>query len=92
MISQGSIAQARALAIERWRRLHDFDLDDQTWNLLFEQHRPGEVLQAIHKTRFTHDKHVEAVYQSLMYWLNVLESDRLSKSVWPPSDVQPKIN
>ena len=80
-MNQGSVEQARALAIERWGKLHDFDLDEQTWNMLFEQHRPGEVLEAIHKTKFTRDKKIEAVYQSFLYWLKVVESNRLNRTV-----------
>jgi hypothetical protein len=91
-MNQGSVEQARALAIERWGKLHDFDLDEQTWDRLFEAHPPGEILEAIRKTKFTHDRRIEAAYSSLVYWLESFKKSRLNRGTWPPPDVQPNNN
>jgi hypothetical protein len=85
----GSIESAIELAIERWAQIHPFDLDPETWEKLFAEHRSGDVLQAIRRTASTRDKRPAVVYSSFLHWLNLAEKDRHERfaPVWPPSDI-----
>ena len=89
-MQQGSVADAVALAKQRWAALWPFDLDPATWEQLFTTYRPTDVIEAIKRTRGTRAKLPAAVFQSLLYWLNGLEQERNEKAnpIWPPPDVQ----
>jgi len=82
--------EAIALAKVRFAQIHPFDLDDATWKQLFEQYRPGDILEAIRRT--PRDKEAERVYSSLLHLIGKLESQRNEKSnpSWPPPDVTQK--
>jgi hypothetical protein len=41
------------LAKQRWALAHPFDLEDATWEEVFNQYRPGEILQAIRLSALT---------------------------------------
>jgi hypothetical protein len=79
-----------ALAIERWAKLHPFDLPLETWEQLFSQHRPGDILQAIRKTANVHSTDFGIVCRGLLHWITTFERERTAFTTWPPSDVTPK--
>jgi hypothetical protein len=62
MIQPGTVAQARILAEERWNARFPFSLDPTTWDAIFQQYRPGEILQGIRKMQDTRDTRPEKVY------------------------------
>ena len=66
------IADAIALAKQRWAAIHSFDLDPETWERLFREHRPGNVLQAIRATRDTRDPEPAKRYARFERCLNSL--------------------
>ena len=75
--------QAIVLAKERWAT-HAFDLAPETWETLFQDHHPGDVLQAISKTRSTRDPRPEKVFEGLIYWINRFEAERTRiNPTWP---------
>lgn len=86
-MNQGTKEQAIELAQQRWAQLHPFDLAPETWQDIFANHMPGDVLQAIRKTARTRDKRPEVLHRSLLHWLELFEQDRRDAVTWPPPDV-----
>ena len=89
-MQQGTIEQAVELAKQRWAQIWPFDIDAATWLQLASEHRPTDLLEAIKHTKTTRAKEPDAVYQSLLYWLNRLEAERYERNnpLWPPADTQ----
>jgi hypothetical protein len=76
MIQQGTISQARALAEQRWAGQFSFDLAPETWDVLFEEFRPAEVITAIAKMKGTFDQRPERVYARFLQMLDGIASQR----------------
>jgi hypothetical protein len=91
-MTKGSVVEAIALAKQRFAQYFPFDLDDASWQQLFDAHRTGDVLEAIRRTSTARDKRAERVYTSLLYWIGKLEHERDEKESpeWPPRNVIPK--
>jgi hypothetical protein len=91
MMDHGTTLQAVTLAKARWAQIWPFDLADETWLQLFAEHRPGDVLEAIRKTRQTRDRKSEKVYRGLLFWIDTLERNHAEKNnlSWPPPDITP---
>jgi hypothetical protein len=79
-VSAGSTESAIALAVERWAQIHPFDLEPHLWETLFAEHRAGDILYAISKTKHTRDTRPEVIYTSLLHWLKLLEKPRVTIS------------
>ena len=77
-MQQGTLDDAIVLAKSRWTALHPFDLSEENWEQLFQDHNALDVLTAISKTRHTHDSRPEKIYLSLLFWLGRLEAERLA--------------
>jgi hypothetical protein len=88
-MQQGTRSEALELAKQRWASLHSFDIDAETWETLFQEHRATDVIEAIRRTRSTRAKEPSAVYTSMLYWLNRVEQERVERAnlSWPPADV-----
>jgi hypothetical protein len=88
-MTKGSVVEATALAKQRFAQYFPFDLDDATWQQLFDGHRTGDVLEAIRRSSTTRDKRPERVYTSLVFWIGKLECERNGSEppMWPPSGV-----
>jgi hypothetical protein len=86
----GTKVEALELAKVRWSEIWPFDIDADAWRILFEQHRPNDILQAIRRTKSTTATAPDKVFRSLQYCIKRLEEDRAEKAnpIWPPSDVQ----
>jgi hypothetical protein len=86
----GNREDAIKLAIERWTKIHAFDLAPETWQQLFSDHLPGDVLEGVTRTGKTHDHRPDAVYASLLYWIRRFEAERQERITpsWPPPDTQ----
>ena len=79
----GTTQDAILLAKQRWAALHPFDLSAETWETLFADHHPGDVLTAIAKTKYTRDTRPEKAFAGLVYWIECLEAQRLKvTSTW----------
>jgi len=65
-----------ALAKQRWAEVNSFDLEDDTWHLLFQQHRPCDILQAIRYMRNTKDPDPGRRYQRFVRLLENLTAER----------------
>lgn len=72
--SPGTTAEALELAQRRWAELWWFDLPLDTWQSIFAQYQPGEVIHAIKLTRSTKDRREEVIYRSLLFWLDRIVS------------------
>jgi hypothetical protein len=88
-MNAGSTESAITLAIERWAKLHPFDLPLETWQQLFADHRPGDILQAIRKTSKSHSTDPAIVYRGLLHWITLFEREFIERQapVWPPSGI-----
>ena len=71
-MQQGTKQDAIALAKTRWAALHPFDLSEESWQQVFEEHRPGDILQAIKRTSATRDTRPEKIYAALLLFLERL--------------------
>jgi hypothetical protein len=82
--------QAIQLAKARFAQVHPFDLADESWQQLFIEHFPGDVLEAVKRTSKTRDPRPEAVYSSLLFWITSFESARNGSDppMWPPTDTR----
>jgi hypothetical protein len=58
----GTVEQARTLAVERWARLHTFDLELSQWDEFFRTNHVCDVLEAIALTKKTHSKDPAVIY------------------------------
>lgn len=76
MIQQGTVTQARTLAEQRWKTQFPFDLDPSTWDELFAQFRPAEVLHGITMMRGTRDTRPEKVYIRFQQMLDRIAAQR----------------
>jgi hypothetical protein len=74
----GNVEQARALAVERWKQFYCFDLDPSTWDELFAQYHPCDVLQACKELKGTRSQNPAVVYERLLYILESLTAFRFS--------------
>lgn len=88
-MKKGTVVEAIALAKARFAQYHPFDLDDATWQQVFDEHRTGDVLEAIRRTGSTKDKRASTIYGSMLYWIEKFERDHDEKErpLWPPPDV-----
>jgi hypothetical protein len=89
-MTKGTTQQAIALAKQRFAQHFPFDLDDATWQRLFDAHSSGDILEAVKKSGTTRDRRPEKVFESLIYWIEKLERQHNEKErpLWPPSDVR----
>jgi hypothetical protein len=71
-------AEVIDLAKARWAALHAFDLADETWLDLFDTYKAGSILQGIRLTSKTRDTRPEIIYQSLLHWIRINESNATS--------------
>ena len=92
-MTKGTKQEAIALVKARFAQYHPFDLDDSTWRQVFDEHRTGDILEAVRRTATTRDKRPDKVFASLLFWVSKLERQRDEKErpIWPPPDVTPKI-
>jgi hypothetical protein len=67
-------------AKQRWAQLHAFDLEDSTWEELFASYNAGDVLEALRRTSGTRSPNPEVVYNSLLYKLDILHTQRQNRA------------
>jgi hypothetical protein len=75
-MTPGSLEQARALAVERWQTFYNFDLEPSSWDSIFEQFHPCDVLQAIKELKLTRSKVPSVIYERFCIVLERLAAGR----------------
>jgi hypothetical protein len=74
-----NINDAIQLAKQRWAQLHTFDLDDESWESLFSQFGPGDILQAIQETKQTRSHDPGKIYGRFEFSLARLAQRRAER-------------
>jgi len=89
-MKQGTQVEATAIAKQRFSQYFPFDLADETWKLLFDEHRTGVILESIKRCSSTRDHNPDVVYANLLFWIGRLESDRTGGDppMWPPVGIK----
>ena len=83
-MKEGTLEDARALAISRWQSSFPFDLEAEQWDAIFAKFDVRDILQSINFAKTTRTQTPATVYSRFMASLKRLSEQR--SPVWPPAD------